>query len=590
MNFTEEKSLLVKTNEVLLKENDQWLYFSNPHQIIIAEKLEDVLPTLGEIERLIEVNDGWHAAGFLSYEAASGFDSVLQTKLGIGFPYLWFALYPKPRIVILPKPQQRKEVLEWHPMIDREIYEAAIAKIKDSISEGKTYQVNYTMRLQTDFSGSSWNFFLHLAQNQNEYAAYIDTGRYAICSASPELFFQLDGNTITCRPMKGTAKRGRTTLEDHKQSEWLKISEKNRAENVMIVDMIRNDLGKIAEVGSIHVPHLFATERYPTLWQMTSTVTAKTKASFADIFKALFPSASITGAPKVGTMKIIAELESTPRRIYTGTVGYISPQRKASFNVAIRTMLVDQQNQKAEYGVGGGIVWDSDSTDEYAEALLKTQVLVQQPLPFSLLETILWTPEEGFFLQEKHTTRILDSAAYFDIPITKEKLEEYLKKISAEFSEPQRIRVLLDQAGKLDCEAYPFENTKTIQPLRAVLAKEPVDSNNIFLYHKTTNRDIYESAREGFEEFDDVLLYNELGELTEFTIGNLVVELNSQLLTPPISCGVLAGTFRAHLVEAGQVLERTIPIDQLSNYTKIFRVNSIRKWQRVQIQNSLQNL
>ena len=240
--------------------------------------------------------------------------------------------------------------------------------------------------------------------------------------------------------------------------------------------------------------------------------------------------------------------------------------------------------------MGGGIVWDSDSTDEYTEALLKAQVLVQRTLPFSLLETILWTPEERFFLQEKHTTRMLDSAAYFDIPITKEKLEEYLKKISAEFREPQRIRVLLDQAGKLDYEIHPIEFAKTIQPLRAVLAKEPVDSDNVFLFHKTTQRDIYESAREGFEEFDDVLLYNELGELTEFTIGNLVVELNSQLLTPPISCGVLAGTFRAHLVKTGQVLERTIPIDQLSNCTKIFRVNSIRKWQRVQIQNSLQNL
>ena len=589
MNFTEENPLFVRTNEVLLKENDQWLYFSNPHQIISAEKLEDVLPALGEIERLIEVN-GWYAAGFLSYEAASGFDTVLQTKPGIGFPYLWFALYPKRHFVILPKPQQRKEVLEWRPTTDREIYEAAIAKIKDSISEGKTYQVNYTMHLQTNFSGNAWDFFLHLAQNQNEYAAYIDTGRYAICSASPELFFQLDRDTITCRPMKGTAKRGRTNLEDHEQSEWLINSEKNRAENVMIVDMVRNDLGKIAEVGSVYVPHLFETERYSTLWQMTSTVTAKTKASLADIFKALFPSASITGAPKVGTMKIIAELESAPRRIYTGTIGYISPQRKASFNVAIRTMLVDQQNQKAEYGVGGGIVWDSESADEYTEALLKAQVLVQQTLAFSLLETILWTPEEEFFLQEKHTTRMLDSAAYFDIPITKEKLEEYLKKISAEFRAPQRIRLLLDQAGKLNCEIHPIKITKTIQPLKAILAKEPVDSNNVFLFHKTTQRDIYESAREGFEEFDDVLLYNELDELTEFTIGNLVVELNSQLLTPPISCGVLAGTFRAHLVEAGQVLERTIPIDQLSNCTKIFRVNSIRKWQRVQIQNSLQNL
>ncbi len=197
--------------------------------------------------------------------------------------------------------------------------------------------------------------------------------------------------------MKGTAKRGRTTIEDNEQSEWLKNSQKNRAENVMIVDMLRNDLGKIAEVGSVRVPHLFEMERYPTLWQMTSTVTAKTNASLTEIFTALFPCGSITGAPKVSTMKIIAELENIPRKIYTGTIGYLSPQRKASFNVAIRTLLIEQDSQRSEYGMGGGIVWDSSSRDEYAEALLKAQVLVQQPLPFSLLETLLWTPRGRFF-------------------------------------------------------------------------------------------------------------------------------------------------------------------------------------------------
>ena len=583
MNHTNEKFHFAKTNEAIIRENDEWLYFSNPHQIITAEKLEDVLPALREIERLIAFNH-WHAAGFLSYETASAFDSALQTKPGAGFPYLWFGLYPEPRIVTLPGHEGPKLILDWHPTTDRETYNAAIAKIKDCIAEGKTYQVNYTMRLHTDFSGSAWNFFLHLIQNQNNHAAYIDTGRYVIGSASPELFFQLDGNKMTCRPMKGTTKRGRTRIEDNERSEWLKNSEKNRAENVMIVDMIRNDLGKIAEVGSVSVPHLFETELYPTLWQMTSTVTAKTNASLTEIFTALFPCGSITGAPKISTMKIIAELENTPRKIYAGTIGHISPQRKASFNVAIRTLLIDKESQRAEYGIGGGVVWDSSSTDEYAEALLKAQVLVQQPLPFSLLETLLWTQEEGFFLQEKHIARMLDSATYFDIPITKEKLEDYFAQISSDFFTPQRVRVLLDQAGKLRHESRLFEIIEDNQTLNVCLAKAPVDSRNVFLFHKTTQREVYESARRGFEEVDDVLLYNEFGELTEFTIGNLVVELNGQWLTPPISCGVLAGTFRAYLMETGQVLEKAITIDQLNKCTKIFRVNSIRKWQRVEIQ------
>jgi para-aminobenzoate synthetase / 4-amino-4-deoxychorismate lyase len=573
----------VKQNEVLIREHNEWLYFSNAYQIISAKRLEDVLPALWEIERLIRDND-WHTAGFISYEAAPAFDSALQTKPGTGFPYLWFGLYPQPHPVTLPAPTGPKQILDWQATDGHEAHDSALTKIRDHIAEGKTYQVNYTMRLQANLTGSSWDFFLHLARTQNNYAAYIDTGQHVICSISPELFFQLDGNTITCRPMKGTAQRGRTTIEDREQSEWLKNSEKNRAENVMIVDMIRNDLGKIADVGSVQVPHLFETERYPTLWQMTSTVTAKTSATLTDIFTALFPCGSITGAPKISTMKIITELENAPRKLYTGTIGYISPRRKAAFNVAIRTLLIDKESSRAEYGIGGGVVWDSSSTDEYAEALLKAQILVQQALPFLLLETLLWTPEEGFFLQEKHLARMLDSAAYFDIPITKEKLQDYFKQISSEFFTPQRVRVLLDQTGDLRCEAILFETPDNEEGLKACLAKAPVESSNIYLFHKTTQREVYESARKGSEEFDDVLLYNELDQLTEFTIGNLVVEFNGQLLTPPISCGVLAGTFRAYLVETGQVLERTITIDQLNRCTKIFRVNSIRRWQRVEIQ------
>ena len=583
MDKIKPHSGFVKENEVLLKERDEWLYFSTPHQIISANKLQDVLPALWEIERLIGDKD-WHAAGFISYEAAPAFDPALQTKPGSGFPYLWFGLYPEPRLVTLPAPTEPKQILNWQPTNDRAAYDSALAKIRDYIAEGKTYQVNYTMRLQADFSSSPWDLFLRLAQAQNNHAAYIDTGQHVICSMSPELFFQLDGNTITCRPMKGTAQRGRTTIEDHEQSEWLKNSEKNRAENVMIVDMIRNDLGKIADVGSVGVAHLFQTERYPTLWQMTSTVTAKTSAPLTGIFTALFPCGSITGAPKISTMKIITELEKAPRKLYTGTIGYISPRRKASFNVAIRTLLIDKQSQLAEYGIGGGVVWDSSSTDEYAEALLKAQILVQKAHPFSLLETLLWTAEEGFFLQERHLARMLDSAAYFDIPITKEKLEDYLTQISSEFFMPRRVRVLLDQIGDLQYESVPFEGSENPEALKACLAKAPIESSNVYLFHKTTQREVYEAALKGREEFDDVLLYNELSELTEFTIGNLVVEFEGQLLTPPISCGVLAGTFRAYLVETGQVLERTITIDQLSKCTKIFRVNSIRRWQRVEIQ------
>jgi len=623
MDKIKPQSAFIKKNEILLKEDGKWLHFSEPHHIIIAEKLEEVLPALREIERRVRAS-GCYAAGFLSYEAASAFEPVLQTRAerrsnpgdeaqDAGFPFLWFGLYSKPHVITLPKTAQPKEKLNWEPTVDRETYNEAIAQIKNHIAEGRTYQVNYTMRLRSEFTGNAWNFFLHLVRSQNNHAAFIDTGRYVICSASPELFFQLDGDTITCRPMKGTVKRGRTTMEDSNQSEWLKNSAKNRAENVMIVDMLRNDLGRIAEIGSVDVPKLFETERYPTLWQMTSTVTARTNASLTEIFTALFPCASITGAPKVSTMRIISELETAPRKIYTGSIGYIAPNRKAKFNVAIRTALIDRETRTAEYGVGGGIVWDSTSADEYAEALLKARVLTEQTQTFSLLETMLWTPAEGFFLKEKHIARLLDSASYFDFPVSSqlrwlsrqrgldtdfvhsttaavskpplsnEIIETYLNKISSQFTSPQRVRVFLDKNGKLNYESKLFEPSEDHPPLKVCPAKEPIHSGNIFLYHKTTQRGVYESARKDFPDYDDVLLYNEKGELTEFTIGNLVVELDGKFFTPPLTCGVLPGTFRAHLLETGQVLERTLRIQQLKDCTEVFRVNSVRKWQKVRI-------
>ena len=585
----------ISENEVLLKNQDQWLHFSEPHRIFVADKLDNVIPALREIERSVDANE-WHAAGFISYEAASAFDPALRTRASIplpdknsslhsgpeeGFPYLWFGLYPKPRPVILPRPAGPREILNWQPISDRATYNAAIAGIREYIADGRTYQVNYTMRLRTDFDTSAWEFFLHIAGNQNTHAAYVDAGRYVICSASPELFFQLDGKTITSRPMKGTVKRGRTTTEDQQQADWLKASEKNRAENVMIVDMIRNDMGRIAEIGSVHVPDLFNTERYPTLWQMISTVTAQTNASIVEIFRALFPCASITGAPKVSTMRIISELETTPRKIYTGAIGYLSPNRQAKFSVAIRTAIIDRERMRAEYGIGGGIVWDSTSADEYSEALLKARILTEAQPEFDLLETMLWTPQDGYFLGEKHVERLLDSADYFEFKVSRQTIELRLAKIAERFDSPQRVRLLLNKEGNVKVESEPHLSSNG--RLHICLAKNPVNSETVLPFHKTTQRDIYNRAREDVPHCDDVLLHNERGELTEFTIANLVLELDGELVTPPIHCGLLPGVFRAHLVETGQVGERVVPVQRLRDCTKIFRVNSVRKWERVQV-------
>jgi para-aminobenzoate synthetase/4-amino-4-deoxychorismate lyase len=574
-------------NDVLLKENGQWLYFTQPQQVIQARAVNEVLPALQRIQTLVE-EKRWHAAGFLSYEAAPAFDEALETKAADDFPLLWFGLYAAPRVVSLPQPASPKPALTWSPSVDRQTYADAIAQIKEYIASGYTYQVNYTMRLRAPFEASPWEFFLHLAQHQNNHAAYLDTGRWVIASASPEQFFTLKGETITCRPMKGTMPRGRTMREDQEQAQRLKDSEKNRAENVMIVDMIRNDLSRIARVGSVRVPELFVAEKYPTLWQMTSTITAVTGAPLTEIFKALFPCASITGAPKVSTMKIIAALETTPRYIYSGSIGFMAPERRASFNVAIRTAWIDRHTRSIEYGTGGGIVWDSTSADEYAEALLKTRVLTETFPSFSLLETMRWTPTEGFFLRQKHIARLLESAEYFDFPILgsasgRDVLESFLDEIASAFTSPQRVRLLLTRNGTLKFEAQALSMDTSRPSLKAALARQPIHSTNPFLFHKTTYRDMYTTAQQEVPGYDDVLLYNERGELTEFTLGNLLVRIGDRLYTPPVSCGLLPGTFRAYLLETGQAEERVILREELNACTEIFRINSVRGIQQVSL-------
>ncbi|NOT03415.1 MAG: aminodeoxychorismate synthase component I [Anaerolineales bacterium] len=576
-------------DEVLLKSNNEWLRFTNPHHIISAGSVDNVRGALREVEKLVNSNN-WHAAGFVSYEAAPAFDRALHVLDAGDFPLLWFGLYSEPHIIQTSEVFAKRSVgrefgvsvnLDWRPSVERESYNAAIEKVKDYIALGRTYQVNYTMRLDSKFKGSEWNFFQNLAKSQNKYAAYIDTGRHVICSASPELFFKLNGDKIFSRPMKGTVKRGLTTAEDKELSEWLHNSIKNQAENVMIVDMIRNDLGRIAKIGSVDVPELFAIEKYPTLLQMTSTVQARTEASLDEIFSALFPCASITGAPKVSTMNIIAELETTPRKVYTGSIGHFSPNRKAQFSVAIRTAIIDRESNKAEYGVGGGIVWDSTSADEYSEAILKARVLTDRPQEFSLFETLLWTPEDGYFLREKHVERMRDSAEYFGFAFSSEAAGALLDELAASFASPQRVRVLLNRTGELSGEAISFQASKN--SYKVCLAEQTINSREVFLYHKTTQREIYNTALIVPQIYSDVLLHNERGELTEFTIGNLVVEINGELFTPPVSSGLLAGTFRAHLLETQVIKERIILKGELPKCSKVFLINSVRKWVVVEI-------
>ncbi len=571
------------TNRVVIYRatTKQWLDFQEPYEVIRADDLSDVVPKLRRVDRMIRKH-GMYAAGFISYEAAPAFDAALETRPPCSFPLLWFGLYGRPRVVELsPTPAQPAYTLgKWAPSVSREAYEKAIAQVKAYIARGETYQVNYSFRLRAAFKGEAWDLFLELVQAQQaDYTAYVDTERFTVCSASPELFFTLDGNQLTGRPMKGTAARGHTLAEDEKMAQWLHNSEKNRAENVMIVDMIRNDMGRVAAVGSVHVPRLFDVERYPTLWQMTSTVKATSTASLPAIMNALFPCASITGAPKARTMQIIRELETTPRRIYTGCIGFVTPHREAQFNVVIRTVLVDKETGQAEYGTGGGIVWDSVTGDEYIECQVKAKILTAKRADFSLLETLLWTPGEGYFLLPYHLQRLCDSATYFGIPVKENTVREELMGVTGSCSgEPHKVRLLVAQDGTISCQAVPLCQATVPQRVRLKLSPTPVDSDDPFLYHKTTRRQVYDAARASCPDCDDVLLWNERGEITETCIANIVVERGGELLTPPVECGLLPGTFRAHLLDQGEVREEIITVEMAKECECLYVVNSVRKW------------
>ena len=590
----------------------RWLAFENPLRILSTSTLSEVLPLLHEIETAVN-EQKLYAAGFVSYEAAPAFDPALTVRQDpSGFPLLWFGLYQKPTewtpggltenkhsdqdgsagtcpqcySVAGAAPCPTKIQNAWTPSLTREEYAEVMSRLHQYLYDGETYQVNHTFRLTRPFASDPLPLFETLVQAQGaHYSAFVEFEQFAICSASPELFFRLKGTHLESRPMKGTMPRGLTTDEDRLNAQMLRDSPKNQAENVMIVDMVRNDMGRVAGKGQVVVDELFKVERYPTVWQMISTVSARTSASLCEIFSALFPCASITGAPKPRTMSLIAREETSPRRIYTGTIGYMAPDRQAQFNVAIRTVLIDKTTQVAEYGVGAGIVWDSVSGDEYNECLVKTQVLNETPAEFQLLETLLWEPGTGVFLLERHLNRLEESGEYFGFAIDREKICRQLNGLN--LTQPSRIRLLVSRAGDLTLEAARFDPVAAAQPARVRLAKQPIDCADRFLYHKTTRRQVYENAKASVQDCDDVLLWNVAGELTESTIANLVVELDGALLTPPVACGLLAGTFRAELLARGEIREGIIRVADLPRIRTIYLINSLRKWRAANLEETL---
>lgn len=557
--------------------------FSNPIKIFKSTNIESIKQQLDEIEKL--VHQGYYAVGYLAYECASAFTASNKTQSldqqNTDLPLLLFGIFNNFTLTDVPNTNNfvpKPSDLNYDTSLEE--YHKKIDYIRSQIELGNTYQTNYTIRINASFNENPIDYYFFLQKNnQANYCAYLEYNDNYILSISPELFFKIDNSTITTKPMKGTVARGLTTQQDQEQLKRL-LSEKNLAENMMIVDLLRNDLSRISKSGSITVPKLFTTEKYPTLWQLTSTIEGQLQkdVSLYQIFQALFPCGSITGAPKTSTMQIISDIENSPRGVYCGTIGYIQPfMEKALFNIPIRTLTIN--NQQMSYGVGGGITWDSTSQDEYNEILTKAAILNRKlPIPEYIIESLLL--EDGqFFLFDAHLTRLADSADYFSFVCDIQTIKLNLIELANSLPKLRyKIRISLPKDGK-----YNISLSAIIEPFKiSELAFAPncVNSNNVYLYHKTSIREHFPQLTEGKE----CINFNQNDEITEFVNGNIALFINHQWVTPKISSGLLSGTMRQFYLSHRQLLEKTITKADILKAEKIAFINSVRKWIDIDMQ------
>ncbi|WP_263415656.1 aminodeoxychorismate synthase component I [Terriglobus albidus] len=543
--------------------------FRNPVETLTASTVEELEELLGRIDSAVA--KGLYAAGYIAYEAGYVLEPSLRRLLSPQ-PLAWFGFYNDMESFTYQTEPSQIAIEDPAITMSASTFADKVARIKQHIEQGDTYQLNLTTKLQWSYTDSPEALLHHiLAVQPVEFGAILNLGSTQILSVSPELFFRRNGNRITTRPMKGTVQRGRTLEEDREKMAWLANDEKNRAENLMIVDLLRNDLGRICTTGSVHVDKLFEVERYSTLHQMTSTIHGDLRPGigYAEIFRALFPSGSIVGAPKIKTMELIHSLEEERRGVYTGCIGFIAPGGEACFSVAIRTITL--KGGQAEMGVGAGITYDSDPAAEYEETRLKGAFLQQDAEPFQLIETMLWDGNLLHFLDE-HLARLQQSAAYFDFVCDADALRHALQQKVRTLAGMHRIRLLSDRSGAFTIESAPIQLED--RPLRVMLSNIRTRSGDLFLQHKTTRRKLYDEqlrlARE--RGFDEVLFLNEAGNVTEGAITNFFIERDGKLLTPPLKDGVLPGVLRSHLHPE----ERSLKLEDLLPTDRLYLGNSVR--------------
>ncbi len=579
--------------------------FTAPRRQLIATHPQQLPALFQQIQDAIAA--GAFAAGYFAYECGAAFEPSAAAVAPSGQPIAWFGIYAQchlfshaagaflgdepPGLAAQPpcEPPAGEPPPALTPALTLEQYAERIAAIHEWIRAGDVYQLNFTFPLRARTATPSAQLYAGLIRQQPaRYAAFLHTlpGSH-ILSFSPELFFRLEeqgaARRITTQPMKGTAPRGRTNAEDAQLAAELASDPKSRAENVMIVDLLRNDLGRLCRYGSVHVPSLFQVERLPTLWQMTSTITGTLPAEVGpqQVFRALFPCGSVTGAPKVRAMQLIGQLEDGPRGVYTGSIGYFSRERSV-FNVAIRTL--EQHGEACAMGIGSGVVIDSRAGDEYRECLLKAEFLTHPRPSFSLVETLLW--QGGYPFLELHLDRLQDSAYYFRFPCERTQVKNALLATANSFPDasPRKVRLVLEAEGALHIQHEVLASAPADQPVRVCVASQRTRSTDCFYFHKTTHRPLYASALQAATQagFDEVLFLNERDEVTEGAISNLFAVHGGRWSTPPIGCGVLPGVYRRHLLaERPQIEERILRLADLQSADALYLANAVRGLRRV---------
>lgn len=597
-------SILLETRRPDVR--DRYSYIFRDPVAVLSTSRTDEVPALLE-EAGVRRRNGSAVAGFVSYEAGFSLDRAFPRTESrrSGFPLVWLGVYEGflrfdhlraawerdgacppavPECDLDAGPRPFEGTIEPRFSIPWNEYAGKVREIRRAIARGDLYQANLTGSFSFPFADDPYSLYLRLRDSQPvKYGAFLRPEAGCIVSLSPELFFRVRGDRIETRPMKGTAPRGLTEREDRRAAAALRTDPKNRAENIMIVDLLRNDLGRVCRPGTVRATCLFEVQRYRTVLQMVSTVSGELLpgSTPASLFRALFPCGSVTGAPKISAVRLLRRLESSPRGVYTGAIGVMLPSGDMTFSVAIRTVAV--RDGVAEAGAGGGIVWDSTARGELEEARLKGRYLAEPPLSFDLIETFCWSAGGGFRFLDDHLRRLASSARYFGFRFRKAPILAALESAvrDAGSKSALRIRLLLDRGGEASVETTPMTRPRDADDaFRFALSTTAVSSRDPFARHKTTNRlwrdEELRRAREA--GFDEILFFNERGELAEGAITNVFLEIDGTLVTPPPSSGLLEGVFRKRVLRERprQAVERVLFREDLGKASAIYLTNSVR--------------